>query len=85
MTDPMQVPQVRVLGADDAVALRAMLALFAEAFGSLATLTRFLYLLEQDPLGIRIESMALATRDNDAQQLTLTLQVSGLLLKNRGS
>jgi hypothetical protein len=43
-------------------------------------LTRFLYEVERDPLAVRVEAVELAARDNDASQLTLGLQVSGLLL-----
>ncbi|MCC6231625.1 MAG: hypothetical protein IT580_03220 [Verrucomicrobiales bacterium] len=51
-----------------------------DAFGSLSSLTRFLYLLEQDPLAVRVESLELGTRDPQGQQLTLGIQVSGLVL-----
>lgn len=52
----------------------------ADAAGTLGALTRFLYLIEKDPLAFKVEAVELATRDNDGQQLTLALQVSGLLL-----
>jgi len=51
-----------------------------DATGSLSMLTRFLYEVERDPLAVRVEAVELAARDNDASQLTLGLQVSGLLL-----
>lgn len=50
------------------------------AFGNLASVTRFLYELEKDPRAFKVESVQLGSRDNDGQQLTLSLQVSGLLL-----
>lgn len=57
----------------------------ADASGNLGTLTRFLYEVEKDPLGIKIDSLELSTRDNDGQQITLGLQVSGLVLKPSGT
>ena len=51
----------------------------ADAFGSLSSLTRFLFLLEQDPLAVRIEALELGTRDAQGQQLTLGIQISGLV------
>ncbi|MBI3416008.1 MAG: type 4a pilus biogenesis protein PilO [Verrucomicrobia bacterium] len=50
------------------------------AFGNLASVTRFLYELEKDPRAFKVETLQLGSRDNDGQQLTLSLQVSGLLL-----
>ncbi len=52
----------------------------ADAFGTLASLTRFLFLLEQDPLAVRVESLELSTHDAQGQQLTLGIQVSGLVV-----
>jgi hypothetical protein len=52
----------------------------ADAFGSVQALTRFLYELEKDPLALKVESVEIAARDNDGQQLALGLVVSGLLL-----
>jgi hypothetical protein len=51
-----------------------------DATGSLATLTRFLYEVEQSPLALRIESVELTARDAQGQRLTLALLVSGLRL-----
>jgi type IV pilus assembly PilO-like protein len=51
-----------------------------DAFGSLSTLTRFLYNVEKDPLALKVEAVEISSRDNEGQQLTLGLQVSGLLL-----
>jgi hypothetical protein len=51
-----------------------------DAAGSLATLTRFLYEVEHSPMALKIESMELAARDNNGQQLALGLLVSGLRL-----
>lgn len=52
----------------------------ADAFGSIQAVTRFLYEVERDPLALKVEAIEIATRDNDGQQLTLGLQVSGLVL-----
>ena len=52
----------------------------ADAFGSLEALTRFLYDVERDSLALKVEAVEITTRDNEGQQLSLALQVSGLLL-----
>jgi hypothetical protein len=52
-----------------------------DASGSLATISRFLYNLEKDPLAVRVEALELASRDDGGNQLTLGLQVSGLVLQ----
>ena len=51
-----------------------------EAGGTLATLGDFLYRIEESPMGLRLNSVQLATRDKTGQRLTLGLQVSGLTL-----
>jgi hypothetical protein len=52
----------------------------ADASGTIQSLTRFLYEVEQDPLALKVEAIEITARDNDGQQLALGLQVSGLLL-----
>jgi hypothetical protein len=52
----------------------------ADAFGTMQTLTRFLYDVEKDPLALKVDSVEITSRDNDGQQLSLAVQVSGLLL-----
>ena len=52
----------------------------ADASGNIEALTRFLYNVEKDHLALKLESLEITSRDNDGQQLTLGLQVSGLLL-----
>jgi hypothetical protein len=52
----------------------------ADAFGSIQAVTRFLYEVEKDPLALRVEAVEISARDNDGQQLTVGLQVSGLQL-----
>lgn len=54
----------------------------ADINGTLAALTRFLYDAERDPLGIKVESLELTTRDANGSQLTLAFQVSGLQLRS---
>ncbi|KAB2671264.1 MAG: hypothetical protein DVB31_05090 [Verrucomicrobia bacterium] len=51
-----------------------------DASGSLAALSRFLYELEADPIGVRIDSLELSSRESDGSQLTLGLTVNGLYL-----
>jgi hypothetical protein len=51
-----------------------------DASGTLWMLSRFIYDVEKGPMGLRLESVDLNSRDNTGQQLTLGLQVSGLVL-----
>lgn len=51
-----------------------------DASGNLSALTRFLYDLEHDPLGIKVEIVEMTSRDTRGEQLSLGLQVSGLML-----
>lgn len=52
----------------------------ADVAGSLSDLTRFLYQVERDPLGVKVDSMELTARDTEGKQLALVIQVSGLML-----
>ncbi|HEU5071622.1 MAG TPA: hypothetical protein VFV96_14555 [Verrucomicrobiae bacterium] len=52
----------------------------ADIAGDLNAITRFLYEIEHDPLGVKVDSADLATRDTDGRQITLGLQISGLQL-----
>jgi Tfp pilus assembly protein PilO len=52
----------------------------AEAGGTMAALTRFLFEIEKDPLAIKFDDLEITARGSDAEQLTLGLQVSGLIL-----
>lgn len=54
----------------------------ADVSGTLSALTRFLYEAERDPLGIKLESLELTTRDANGSQFTLALQTSGLQLRS---
>jgi Tfp pilus assembly protein PilO len=51
-----------------------------DASGSLATLTRFLYNVEKDPMALKLEAVEISSRDNNGQQISLGLQISGLML-----
>jgi hypothetical protein len=42
--------------------------------------SRFLYDIERDPMGLKLETVQLTARDNDGQQIALGLQISGLIL-----
>lgn len=68
-------------GSDDAMTLECR----ADAFGELTHLTRFLYLVEKDSLGVKVDSIEFSARDKEARQLNLILQVSGLMLQPPGS
>jgi Tfp pilus assembly protein PilO len=54
-----------------------------EASGDLQTLTQFIYAIENDPMSLQIETIQLAARDDQGQELTLGLQVSGLALVSK--
>jgi hypothetical protein len=66
-------PQWRRAG-DDYVTLECR----AEISGDLERVTRLLYEIEHDSMGIKVDSADIATRDTDGAHITLGLQVSGL-------
>jgi len=51
-----------------------------DATGDIGRLSRFLYRAEREPLALKLESVELNARDKDGQQLSLGLQLSGLVL-----
>jgi Tfp pilus assembly protein PilO len=51
-----------------------------DASGGLGNLSHFIYDIERDPMALKLESLELGARDKDGQQLTLALQISGLVL-----
>ena len=51
-----------------------------DAAGDLGKLSRFLYSVEQDPMALKMELVELGARDKEGQQLSLGLQLSGLVL-----
>jgi hypothetical protein len=52
----------------------------ADINGNIDTLSRFIYELEKQSLALKMESMDITTHDDKGQQLSLGLQISGLLL-----
>ena len=54
-----------------------------DALGSLSTITRFIYDIERDPMGLKLETVQLTTRDKEGQQIALGLQISGLVLNSQ--
>jgi hypothetical protein len=52
----------------------------ADIGGSLAEVTRFLYEIENDAMGVKVDSASLVTHETDGAQISLGLQVSGLQL-----
>ena len=40
----------------------------------------FLYEVEKDPVGLKVDSVEISSRDDNGRQLALGLQVSGLLI-----
>jgi Tfp pilus assembly protein PilO len=51
-----------------------------EASGTLGTLSQFLYNIEKGPMALKPDSVELTAHDDTGQQLSLGLQISGLML-----
>ena len=51
-----------------------------DAAGDLGRLSRFLYSVEREPMALKLESVEIGARDKEGQQLSLGLQLSGLVL-----
>lgn len=51
-----------------------------DAAGDISRLSRFLYRAEREPLALKMESVELNARDKEGQQLSLGLQLNGLVL-----
>lgn len=51
-----------------------------ETSGDIASLSRFIYDLEQGPMPLRLDSVELAAHDTAGQQMTLSMDVNGLAL-----
>ncbi len=51
-----------------------------DAAGDIRRLTQFLYRVEREPMALKLESVELAARDKEGQQLSLGLQFSALVL-----
>ncbi len=54
-----------------------------EASGNLPAVARFLHDIEKDPMALKLQNVELSSHDNNGQQLTLGLQISGLVLTPR--
>jgi Tfp pilus assembly protein PilO len=52
----------------------------ADVTGNLQTILSFLGNLEKDPMGVKLQSLELTSRDDTGQQLSLGLELNGLLL-----
>jgi hypothetical protein len=55
-----------------------------DASGDLATLSRFIYDIENDPMALKFESVELSSRDTAGRELTMGIRVSGLVLTPDG-
>lgn len=55
-----------------------------DASGTLWMLSRFVYDIEKGPLGLKLDSVDFSSRDNTGKQLSLGLQISGLVLTPKG-
>jgi len=51
-----------------------------EASGTMDRVSQFLYDLEKDPMALKLEAVEISSRDSEGQQLSLGLQISGLVL-----
>jgi hypothetical protein len=51
-----------------------------EASGNLSALSKFLFDVENEPMALKLESVELSAHDKEGQQLSLGLQLSGLVL-----
>jgi hypothetical protein len=51
-----------------------------DATGDIGRLSQFIYRAEREPLALRMESVELSARDKEGQQLSLALQMNGLVL-----
>ncbi len=51
-----------------------------DATGDMATLAQFLYAVEKGPMALKVVSAELSSHDTIGQQLSLALEVSGLVL-----
>ena len=58
----------------------AVMECHAEVTGAYGAIIRFLYDLEKDPMGLQLQGVELTSRDDTGQQISLGLELSGLLL-----
>jgi hypothetical protein len=57
-----------------------MLECRADYTGDMNRLLQFLYEVEKDPLGLKVDNVEISSRDENGRQLSLGLQISGLML-----
>lgn len=65
--------------ADDFMTLQCRV----DASGNIASLSRFVYDIEKDPMALKLESIGLASKDKEGQLLSLNLQLSGLVFNTQ--
>jgi len=51
-----------------------------DATGDLSRLSHFIYSAEREPMALKIQSIELGARDKEGRQLSMGLQISGLIL-----
>lgn len=73
-----QQPQAKE--ADDPAATYKNEEWHADVTGSLDNIFKFLYFVETSPMGLKVDSIELSSRDDRGFQLALGLTVSGLIL-----
>ncbi|HWY78114.1 MAG TPA: hypothetical protein VN281_21035 [Verrucomicrobiae bacterium] len=54
----------------------------ADYTGDIRSISRFLYELEKDSISCKLENIEIASRDDNGRQLSLGIQLSGLVLSN---
>jgi hypothetical protein len=55
----------------------------ADYTGDMDRVLQFLYQVESDPMGLKVDSVEISSRDEGARQLTLGLQISALMITNQ--
>jgi hypothetical protein len=73
-------PQMQAIDDPDTRDVITTLSCRADASGSMRNLLGFLYEVESDPMGLKLEDVDITTKDNNGQQLALGLTMSGLVL-----
>jgi Tfp pilus assembly protein PilO len=52
----------------------------ADYTGDMSRILQFLYNVEKDPVGLKLDSVELSSRDDSGRQISLGIQVSGLVI-----
>lgn len=52
----------------------------ADVSGNMDAIRLFLHAMEKDPLAVKVDSLELSSRDDNGQQMSLALEMSGLIL-----